>query len=45
MWAKQNPYPSESVAQHPPHIEIWTGVSSKLMTGPYLFDVSVIGEN
>jgi hypothetical protein len=45
MWAKQNPHFSEEAEQHSPHVMMWAGVTSELITGPYFFDVSVTGES
>jgi hypothetical protein len=36
---KQNPHFFEEVAQHPPHVMMWAGVTSSV------FDVSVAGES
>jgi hypothetical protein len=43
IWAKKNPHVFEDVAQHPPHVTMWAGVTSDLIIGPYFFDVSVTG--
>jgi hypothetical protein len=41
---KPNPHFFEEVAQHPPPVMMWAGVTSELIIRPYLFDVFVTGE-
>jgi hypothetical protein len=45
IWSKQNPHFFEEVAQHPPHVMMWAGVTNELIIGPYFFDVPVTGES
>jgi hypothetical protein len=44
IWATQNPRFFEEVAQHPPHVMMWDGITSELIIGPYFFDVSATGK-
>jgi hypothetical protein len=45
IWAKQIPHFLEAAAQHLLHSMMWVGVTSKVITGSYLFYVTVTGES
>jgi hypothetical protein len=45
MWAKQNPHSFEEVAQHPPQVIKWAGVTREMIIGPYFIDMSVTGQS
>jgi branched-subunit amino acid transport protein len=47
MFVSRNTIPHffEEVVEYPPHVMMWAGVTSELITEPHSFDVSVTGES
>jgi len=38
FWSKENPYFTQELEHNPPHVMIWTGMTSDYLIGPYFFN-------